>query len=148
VLRPWIGEMGYGRASRCDTADYGGSSGAPREQVVTYPYPAQNDVPRSFNGREGPTPPAPPGGYPSGYPITIYTLGEITTHRLTVDGSDTDIPHVWLYPGHPDTSSLLRQEYVMYAHAPLDSGTTYRVRASGTDTSGAAVELDFTFTTR
>jgi len=148
VLRPWVGEMGYGRDTGCDTADYGGGSGASTDLTVTYPYPAQADVPPSFNGREGPTPPAPPSGYPSGYPITIYTLGELTEHRLTIDGSDADVPHVWLYPGHPETSSLLRQEYVMYAHEPLQRATTYRVRASGTTRSGAPLSVDYTFTTR
>ncbi|MCB9592556.1 MAG: hypothetical protein H6719_07480 [Sandaracinaceae bacterium] len=149
VLRPWIGEMGYGRSGACDTSDYGGFSGADRNLVLTYPYPAQRDVPLSFDGRrEGPNPPAPTSGWPSGYPVTIFAQGDITTHRLTVDGSETDLPHVWLYPGHPDTYTLLRQEYVLYAEEPLTAGTTYRVRAEGTTPSREPFTVDFTFTTR
>ncbi len=146
VLQPWIRDMGYGTVGRCDTADYGVGEGAPYELVVTYPYPRQAGVPTSFDGRyEGPQPPMPETGWPSGYPITVYAqAATITSHRLTIDGDETDIPHVWVTPAD---SFLLRAEHVMYANDPLAPGTTYRVRVEGSG-AGGPFSIDYTFTTQ
>ncbi len=144
VLSPWIRDSGYGNTSRCDTTDFGRGASSPSSIIATYPYGGQTGVPRDFDGRrEGPSPPAPSTGWPSGYPITIYLQGSVTSHTLRVDGTATDIAHVWIGPG--DTP-LLSTEYVMYANDPLSTRTTYRVTIVGTGTSGA-VTIDFTFTT-
>jgi hypothetical protein len=140
VLSPWVRHAGYGGATGCDTMDYGRGPSTPADVTAVWPYANQTNVPTSFDGRyEGPMPPAPPTGWPSGYPITIYVNGSLTTHTLTVDGDSTPIDHVWITPAD---SSLLRTEFVMYAHSPLQSGTTYRVHVSG------SVDLEWTFTTR
>lgn len=145
VLSPWTRDFGYGHATGCDTMDFGAGASTPNTAVFTYPYAGQTGVPRSFNGNyEGPMPPAPPSGWPSGYPITIYLNGTVTTHTLRVDGTTTDIAHQWLDPA---TNTLLDRDFVMYANAPLAAATTYRVHIEGTN-PGGPVTLDFTFTTQ
>jgi uncharacterized protein YkwD len=140
VLSPWIRHCGYGGAPGCDTMDFGRGPSTPSSVTAVWPYANQTGVPTSFDGRfEGPMPPAPPTGWPSGYPITIYVQGSLTTHTLTVDGESTPIDHVWITPSD---SPLLSTEYVMYANGPLSGGTTYRVHVSG------SVDLEWTFTTR
>jgi hypothetical protein len=139
VLSPWVRHTGYGGATGCDTMDYGRGPSTPADTTAVWPYANQTGVPTSFDGRfEGPMPPTPPTGWPSGYPIHIYTTGSLSTHTLTVDGDATPIAHVWITP---DDSPLLDTEYVMYSHAPLAGGTTYRVHVSG------SVDLEWTFTT-
>jgi hypothetical protein len=145
VLSPWMRDVGYGGTSNCDTMDFGRGASTPANLIAYYPHGGQTGVPTSFDGRfEGPMPPAPPTGWPSGYPITIYLQGTVTEHTLTVDGDATPIEHVWLTP---DDSFLLSTEFVMYANRPLTGGTTYRVHVVGTGRDGA-VDLDWTFTTR
>jgi hypothetical protein len=150
VLSPWTLDMGYGSAAGCDTIDYGVGAGGsvPASTIATYPYNNQTSVPVSFSGNEGPPPPAPPTGWPSGYPITIYFRGTLSTHTLTVDGSATEIPHMWLAPGSAQAMGLLRNEFVMYANRPLTAATRYRVRATGMASGGGATTIDFVFTTR
>lgn len=145
VLSPWTRDFGYGHATGCDTMDFGAGAATPNTAVFTYPYAGQTGVPKSFNGLyEGPPPPAPPTGWPSGYPITIYLNGTVTTHTLRVDGTTTDIAHQWLDPA---TQSLLDRDFVMYANAPLAAATTYRVHVEGSN-AGGPVTIDFTFTTQ
>lgn len=145
VLSPWIAEWGYGSAPGCDTGDYASGRGAPQNTIATYPYDGQVDVPVSFDGRfEGPNPPAPPDGWPSGYPIHFYFIGQVDAHVLTVDGDATPIEHVWLSPG---TQPLLRTEFVLYANTPLSPNTRYRVSITGSNRSGP-ITHEWTFTTR
>ncbi len=147
VLSPWIRHVGYGATSGCDTMDFGSGDPTPATTVAVYPYPGQTGVPTSFDGRrEGPMPPTPDTGWPSGYPITVYLRGDVTEHVLTVDGSDTPIDHLWIGRGSSLSMGLLRNEHVMYANDPLASGATYRVRIVGSNADGP-VELDWTFTT-
>ncbi len=150
MLDPWTRDMGYGGAAGCDTIDFGTGAGAstPPSVVVTYPYANQVGVPPSFAGYEEPAPPAPPSGFPSGYPITIYTMGTITDHVLTVDGSSTPIQHIWLAPNDPQSMMLLTDDYFMYSYQPLQSGTRYHVHVAGTTFDGSPMTLDWTFTTR
>ncbi len=146
VLNPWILDVGYGGAAGCDTMDFGIGAGASTPATVTgtYPYPGQTGVPTSFDGNEGPTPPAPPSGFPSGYPITIFLMnGTVSAHTLTVDGSSTPIAHQWIAPGDPASNGLLLDDYVMYANTPLTPQTRYRVQITATPAS-----FDWTFTTQ
>lgn len=145
LLNPWGRDTGYGGAARCDTMDFGASNpSTPRTLVATYPYDGQTNVPTSFAGNEGPQPPAPPGGYPSGYPITLFLQGTITTHELTVAGSTTQLPHVWITPA--TSGGLLNNGYILYANTPLAARTRYAVHFVGNN--GAAVDRTITFTTR
>ena len=148
VLSPWVRDLGYGNAARCDTMDFGVGTRTPDTVVATYPYANQTGVPTSFDGRfEGPMPPAPASGWPSGYPIHIYIKGSITTHTFTLDGSDVPIDGIWLAPGDARAMGLLSNEVIFYPNAPMTAGTRYRMRATGTNSAGA-VNLDWTFTTR
>jgi hypothetical protein len=115
-------------------------------QTATYPHAGQTDVPTSFDGaRERPAPPAPPRGWPSGYPATLYASGlTVGSHTLSIDADPTPVPHVWLAPGAAD---ILANEFVLYAHQPLRPQTRYRVVVEG-ERAGAPVRLDWTFTTR
>jgi hypothetical protein len=142
VLSPWVRDVGYGETAACATMDFGVGAPAAATIVATYPYDGQTGVPTSFSGNEGPAPPAPPGGFPSGYPIHIFIKNvTITSHTLTKDGDAAPIAHVWLPPG---TQGLLYDAYVMYANTPLAAATRYRVTVS----SGAGFDLTWTFTTK
>jgi uncharacterized protein YkwD len=145
VLSPWVTELGYGNATGCDTMDFGRGTPMPDETVVVYPYAGQAGVPTSFRGdREGPEPLAPPTGWPSGVPITVYARSiEVTEHVLTVDGDTTPIDHVWLTS---EDSSFLRDAVSLYAYDPLAGATSYRVTISGTHVAGA-LSLQWSFTT-
>jgi hypothetical protein len=150
ILSPWVRDAGYGAATACDTMDFGIGATSPNGVVVTYPYDGQTGVPVSFDGsREGPTPPAPPGGWPSGYPITVFIKGAsgtaITNHVLSVDGG-APIAHQWVTPQTPN--AVLQDAVILYADSPLTSGTKYRVQVSGTGNGGAAVDVNITFTTK
>ena len=145
ILSPWITEFGYGGADGCDTMDLGQGTPMPADTVVLYPYTGQIDVPATFHGdREGPEPPMPASGWPSGSPITVYAQDlAVTEHLLTLASDDTPIEHVWITPAD---SNLLSDAIMMYANLPLESQTTYRVRITGTYIGGDLV-LDWTFTT-
>ncbi len=144
VLSPWYRDMGYGGGTGCDTIDFGPGASTPRTTTAFYPYDGQTNVPLSFDGsREGPTPPAPPAGWPSGYPITLYGQGiTVSSHQIAVDGTTTPLAHEWL----DGDSTLGATAKVMYTDAPLTANTTYRVTIDGT-TSSQAVHFEWTFTT-
>jgi hypothetical protein len=127
-----------------------GTTPAPADAIVTYPYNGQVDVPPAFSGREGPAPPPPPGGWPSAYPINIYAQRiSVTEHVLTRDGDPTPIEHLWLDAASPQVSSGLKGYFTNTAFlygAPFDLNTTYRVRIVGTYAAGA-LNVEWTFTT-
>lgn len=149
VLSPWVRDLGYGHTSGCDTMDFGTGAMTSATTTASYPYAGQTGVPRSFNGaQEGPTPPTPPSGWPSGYPITVFAKGlteASMTHTLTVDGSATPIAHQWVTP--MNSGGFLMDAYVLYANAPLAAQTTYRVQVQGSR-GAVPVSFDFTFTTQ
>jgi uncharacterized protein YkwD len=150
LLDPWTTELGYGHAAKCDTIDLGsGASQAPNDTVVVYPYDGETDVPTEFNGMyEGPMPPAPPSGWPSGPPINVYAkMISITDHVVTKDGDTTPIDHVWLTGmDQSATAQFLRNGVMMYPNVALTAMTKYRVRVKGTYVGGA-LDLEWTFTT-
>ena len=145
ILDPWTTHLGYGGAERCDTIDFGRGTPAPDDTVVLWPYDGQTGLPTTFHGdREGPEPPAPPTGWPSATPITVYGQDlVITEHVLTVDGETTPIEHVWLTEAD---SNFLRSSVMMYGNAPFTAMTTYRVKITGTYVGGA-LSREWTFTT-
>ncbi|HLK41159.1 MAG TPA: CAP domain-containing protein [Polyangiaceae bacterium] len=146
VLSPWTRDLGYGAATKCDTMDFGVGATSPSNLVVTYPYDGQIGVPTSFNGAyEGPTPPAPPSGWPSGYPVHVFAKGAtITTHEFSVDGGAM-LTHEWITS---QTNSLAQNTVILYGDAPLKSATKYRVHVAGTGTGGAAIDVNIAFTTK
>jgi hypothetical protein len=144
VLSPWYADMGYGGATGCDTIDFGAGAAAAKTVTAFYPYAGQTGVPLSFNGaNEGPTPPAPSTGWPSGYPITLYGQGiTVSGHQIVVDGTTTPLLHQWL----DGDSTLGSTAKVLYTDAPLGANTTYRVTIDGTNSSGS-LHFEWTFTT-
>jgi hypothetical protein len=144
VLSPWYRDMGYGGGVGCDTIDFGPGTATAKTVTAFYPYDGQIDVPLSFNGaQEGPTPPAPSTGWPSGYPITLYGQGiTVSAHQIVVDGTTTPLSHIWL----DGDSTLGSSARVLYTEAPLTANTTYRVTIDGTTATGS-VHFEWTFTT-
>jgi uncharacterized protein YkwD len=146
VLSPWDRDLGYGSQTNCDTMDFGVGAATAADLVVSYPYDGQTAVPISFNGaNEAPNPPAPPSGWPSGYPISVFISQgvTITTHEFGVQGGAM-LSHEWITS---QTNSLAQNVVILYGDAPLTSATTYTVHVAGTGTSGS-VDKSFTFTTR
>jgi hypothetical protein len=151
MLDPWNVDMGYGGATGCDVIDVGrGMSSVATNAVVVYPYNGQTNVPSAFSGAEGPAPPAPTGGFPSSYPISIYAQGlSVTQHVLTKDGDSTPIDHLWLDKNSSQVSAGLKGYFVDTAFlygAPFALSTKYRVKIVGTHTGGA-LNAEWTFTT-
>jgi hypothetical protein len=145
VLSPWYTDMGYGGGTGCDTIDFGpGPNAAAKTVTAVYPYDGETGVPLSFNGaQEGPTPPAPSTGWPSGYPVTLYGQGiTVSSHQIVVDGTTTPLAHIWL----DGDSTLGSSAKVLYTEAPLVANTTYRVTIDGT-TSAGSKHFEWTFTT-
>jgi len=154
ILDPWTRDYGYGSATMCDTMDFGVGASAPSDLIVTYPYNGQTGVPTSFNGaEEGPTPPVPPNGWPSGYPVHVYIAGlnaeptvttTVTTHEFSVVGG-AQLAHQWITPSTPN--AVLFDSVVLYGNDPLTANTTYLVHVAGTR-SGATFDVNITFTTQ
>ncbi len=144
VLSPWYRDMGYGGGTGCDTIDFGVGTSTPKTVTAVFPYDGETGVPLSFNGaQEGPTPPAPSTGWPSGYPVTLYGQGiTVSSHQIMVDGTTTPLDHQWL----DGDSTLGSTAKVLYTDAPLTANTTYRVIIDGTQSS-APVHFEWTFTT-
>ena len=151
LLDPWTVDMGYGGATGCDVIDIGrGMSTMTANAVVVYPYDGQTNVPPAFSGAEGPAPPAPPNGFPSSYPISIYAQNlSVTEHTITKDGDSTPIAHLWL----DANSSLIMPGYQGYFintaflyGAPFDLNTKYHMKIVGMRTGGA-LNVEWTFTT-
>ncbi len=150
ILSPWTRDYGYGSATMCDTMDFGVGATAPSDLIVTYPYDGQTGVPTSFAGNEeGPAPPMPPNGWPSGYPVHVFIQGmnlgtTITTHEFSVVGG-AQLAHQWVTPETPN--AVLEDAVVLYGNEPLTANTTYLVHVAGTGAGGAAVDVNITFTT-
>lgn len=140
ILDPWMRDMGYGGGDGCDTIDFGGGPTTPDDVTAFYPYDGATDIPTSFDGsREGPEPPQPSTGWPSGYPITLYARSiTVTEHHIMVDGTSDDLPHLFLSDDDPTLPSYAK---VFYTEAPLTAMTTYRVVI---DTDQAHFEWTFT----
>jgi hypothetical protein len=171
VLSPWVRDMGYGggmgNGTGCDTIDFGVGASTPLSATAVYPYPGQTGVPTSFNGAlEGPTPPEPPSGWPSGYPISVYMFGAMTApvHTITVVGDSTPIAHQFIsYMGAGDPDGLLAAcstsymgpggnecagaGFILYTNAPMTSSTQYHVHVEGSGTVGSEKTFDWVFTT-
>lgn len=150
LLDPWTVDMGYGGGPGCDVIDIGrGMSAAAADTIVVFPYDGQTNVAPTWNGLEGPAPPAPAGGWPSSYIINIYAKGiAVTEHVLTKDGDPTPLEHTWLDKQNPGVASLANyfpNVAFMYG-APFQPNTKYRVKIAGTYSAGA-LNVEWTFTT-
>jgi len=151
LLDPRTVAFGYGLASGpvgCDTADWSARTAQAGDPVVIYPIDGQIDVPRAWNGLEGPQPPPPPEGFPSGSVISARLDGppKITSHALR-DDKGNEVPHVFLdAQGDATLGQFDARTVVLYAHAPLAAKTTYHVELKGT-AGPSALDLSWSFTT-
>jgi hypothetical protein len=145
MLDPWMRDFGYGASDGCDTIDFGTGTSTPETVTAVYPYAEQTGVPTSFDGsREGPEPPEPPSGWPSGYPITVYARDfTVSSHSITLDGTSDELAHQWL---DEDDQALPSYAKVLYTDAPMLANTTYHVVVSG-ELDGSPKTFDWKFTT-
>jgi hypothetical protein len=140
ILDPWERDFGYGGAMGCDTMDFGSGAAAPSTTIAVYPYDGQTGVSTQFAGAEIPAPPPPPGGWPAGYPISIFYQGTLTTTTVTQDGASTPLPIQTV----PMLSFQPNATY-FYTNTPLMPNTKYNVHVEGNN--GAAFTKDWSFTT-
>lgn len=163
LLDPRMRDFGYGNAAGspmgCDTIDLGEGAGSttPDDVIVSYPYNGQTGVGLSFNGAdESPTPPVPPNGWPSAYPIHVFmnaTTINLTTTEFGVQGG-AQLPVQTLTP--QGSGGYLTNALVLYGNAPLTANTTYEVHVAGTrevmgytgSTTSATFDVTFSFTTQ
>ncbi len=145
ILSPWLRHLGYGAAQGCDTIDFGTGPASADDITAVYPYEGQTDVPVSFDGsREGPEPPVPSSGWPSGYPVTLFGMDlTVQSHAIYVNESMQELPHLWLAEDDPTLPSYAK---VLYSEVPLEPMTTYRVVISA-QRGDEMLEFDWTFTT-
>jgi hypothetical protein len=145
ILDPWMRDFGYGNSTGCDTIDFGTGTKSATTLTAFYPYADETGVPTSFDGSlEGPEPPTPASGWPSGFPVTLYAQNfTADTHTFTLDGDDTPISHEWLAENDMTLPSYAK---VLYADAPLMANTTYHVVITGS-VNGTATTFDWKFTT-
>ena len=114
----------------------------------------QTGVPTSWGGNEGPQPPAPPGGYPSGPVLSIIfpsLNGLAITATEIFDAACAPLDHV---SGGADLNTtagfelgFLRSTVVLYPNVPLASGQTYTVNVEYTQ-NGTPGHRTFSFVTQ
>ncbi len=148
ILDPWMRDFGYGGSMGCDTIDFGTGAMSASTITAVYPYADETGIPTSFNGaQEGPTPPVPPSGWPSGYPVTVYAQKvTVSSHVITVDGDDTPLDHQYLDSMTDPAMDLPSYAKFLYTNAPMMANTTYHVVVSGS-LNGADKTFDWKFTT-
>ncbi len=129
LLSPTTQLIGYGAKKSGNTAadviDSSARNAMASDPIVVWPWPGQHNVASSWNGLEGPTPPSPPGGFPSGPVITAQfaKATPISAHELT-DASGTAVAHTWLDSKTDANLQNLSPETVgLYANKPLAAGT-------------------------
>ncbi len=141
ILDPWTRDFGYGNATGCDTMDFGAGAATPSSTVAVYPYDGQTGVPTSFGGAETPAPPMPPGGWPAGYPISVFYKGTLAKWTVTQDGATTALP-----TQSPAKLGYQGNATFFYTDKPLSPKTKYLVHVEGNN--GAAFSRDWSFTTQ
>lgn len=132
LVSPGAQSSGYGQAAaggaKAEVMDVA-MGGSAATDLVVYPWPGQSGVPASWSGNEGPQPPPPPSGYPSGPVITARFASpvQVTAHSL-LNAQGQAIDHVWLDAGNDKNVAMFdAKQTVLYAHKPLAAGS-YTVR--------------------
>lgn len=132
LLHPQLDQWGYGQAKggKAATEVIDATQAGPiAADLVVYPYPNQTAVPSAWSGNEGPQPPKPPLGYPSGPVISARFAGtiQVKTHEL-MDTQNKAVEHVWLTAANDkNLAAFDNKTVVLYAHKPLATGV-YTVR--------------------
>jgi len=148
---PYALEFGYGGAigpnGAADVIDFGAATNACDEPIlVVFPPHGAKDVPRSWDGAESPTPPAPPDGYPSGPILSVHGSDAlvIETHRILI--GDSEVEHTHLTSDNDPNGAIGSNHYFLYPHKPLRSNTEYLVDITGKH-GGQPFHLRWTFET-
>lgn len=153
LIDPATAELGYGHANEggrnVDVMDFVVAPAFPFNTPVRFPAADAVDVPRLWDGLEGPQPPAPPGGFPSGPVVTLTFAGGqqpvIDRHEVFVDEGPA-LEHVFLTPDDPSFGAFLGNTYSLYASGAVNPGSRVHVIIAGT-LAGAAFTQDWSFTT-
>ncbi|MBM4344929.1 MAG: hypothetical protein FJ100_16295 [Deltaproteobacteria bacterium] len=141
LVHPRLDAWGWGqaKASKAQTEVIDATLVGPvAADLVVYPYPGQTGVPSAWSGNEGPQPPKPPGGYPSGPVITarFEPAVQVQSHEL-LDAKGTAAEHVWLTATNDKVlASFDAKTVVLYAHKPLTAGVwtvKLKVQRAGKD---------------
>lgn len=147
LLSPTTQLIGYGAkksgGTAADVIDSSARNALKSDPIVVWPWPGQHNVASSWNGLEGPTPPSPPGGFPSGPVITaqFWKTTTVASHELT-DTAGKAVAHTWLdYKSDANLQNLSPETVAMYANKPLAAGT-YSVKL--TLTGGDVLAWRFT----
>ncbi|MBI4953305.1 MAG: CAP domain-containing protein [Myxococcales bacterium] len=151
-VSPAIHEAGYGGSTAFDTMDFGCCGPADPTFVTNYPVHGQTGVTSSFGGNEGPEPPVPPSGWPSGSIVSVVFppsgAVSVTKHEL-YDAACNPVDHLAggkdVAPDPGFVQGFLGSTVVLYAHAPLAPGQTYTANVEYT-LDGVAGNRTFQFT--
>ncbi len=153
LIDPRSALVGVGIASaggsHTEVMDFGAGGEPEGAPIVVYPWPGMKDVPRSWLGNEGPQPPPPPEGYPSGPVITARLPAGATLkgHSLRTDDG-AELPHVLLTPAvDPNLKAFDGRAIALYAHKPLTGGAWHEVELRF-EAQGALRTLRWRFATR
>ncbi len=151
LIHPSMVRWGFGAAAegaaRAEVADLIFAAAA-KPGPARWPLPDAEDVDRSWDGRESPQPPLPPGAsYPSGPIVTVTwpsgTKLALAEARLLGPG-DVEVP---VQVRTPADDQHLMDSWALYALDPLAAGTRYTVVFEGT-VGGQATTESWSFTTR
>ncbi len=150
---PAIHEAGYGSGASFTTMDFGCCGPYDHNLVTNYPVDGQTGVPRSWSGNEGPQPPTPPTGWPSGPVISVVFPPDanvtITAHEI-YDDACNPVAHVaggqGIQPNPGFDERFLGSAVALYPNDPLAGGKTYVVNVEYT-MNGSPGHRTFRFTT-
>jgi hypothetical protein len=112
--------------------NFGRIPGAANHTIMRWPYQGQVNVPMEFDGVEWPQPPAPPQGFPAGYPVSVRAKGFhgvrvfLEDYGFWGDGPKGGVPVIWLQ-GRPEDDGY----EVMYSEQPLKPGNWYIAHMEG-----------------
>ncbi len=153
LLDPRAALVGVGVASaggaHAEVMDFGGGGEPVSAPIVVYPWPGMQGVARSWSGNEGPQPPPPPAGYPSGPVVTarLPTGATLKGHSLRTASGEA-LPHVLLTPAtDANLKAFDSRAIALYAHQPLAGGAWHEVEVAF-EVGGALRTLRWRFQTR
>ncbi len=138
----------------CDTMDFGtvdvnGKSYMGPELEGIWPPPGSTGIRVSFDGLESPEPIQPPTGWPSGTIVTVtWSSGfsaKIHEHSIWKEGAE-DAPLAHVFADSSNDQHIGTNTIALYAHKPLEHGTTYWVQLIG-EKGGLDYERTWSFTT-
>ncbi len=157
LVAPGAVSFGYGAAvapagtkgGAAEVINFSARASRADDPIVVFPWPGQTGVDSAWSGNEGPQPPPPPNGYPSGPVITAHVASATAWGAHTLEDSDGNaVSHVFLDADNdPNMKTFDRHAVALYSDSPLLAGETYTVRLKLT-VGGAERTLAWHFTTQ